>query len=277
MLVATEHEQVTQIKMSRYTEAQPGTRVSVYLVDGLLIDSGQAHTAEELTDFLKGKEIRTVVNTHYHEDHISANALLKERYGVELLAHPLAINRINQPATLYPYQEEVWGYPIPTQVKDIGDSVITPHFRFEVIYTPGHCDDHICLFERSKRWLFTGDLFVGTRPNVARPEENQWQIIASLKKAKGLMPRALFPAARGARVVTDPVPVLEETIRYLEDLGQRVTELNDTGLSPVEIRQKIFGDEAPLAEFTQQQFSSENLVKSYLKTDKPRNVVKTGT
>ena len=265
MIMTTQYEEVTQIKMNRYPEFNPGYSVSAYLVDGLLIDSGQAHTAQELTDFLKDKEIRTVVNTHYHEDHISANALLKERYGVELLAHPLAVNRINQPATLYPYQEEVWGYPIPTQVKDIGDSVITPHFRFEVIYTPGHCDDHICLFERSKRWLFTGDLFVGTRPNVARPEENQWQIIASLKKVKALMPQALFPAARGGRVVTDPVPVLEETIRYLEDLGQRVTELNDKGVSPDEIRQRIFGDEAPLAEFTQQQFSSLNLVKSYLK------------
>lgn len=269
MIIATEFEEVTQIKMNRYPEFNPGYSVSVYLVDGLLIDSGQAHTAEELTEFLKDKEIRTVVNTHYHEDHISANALLKERYGVELLAHPLAINRINQPATLYPYQEEVWGYPIPTQVKDIGDSVTTPHFRFEVIHTPGHCDDHICLFERRQGWLFSGDLFFSTRPNVARPEENQWQLIRSLKKVKDLMPRALFPAARGARVVTDPVPVLEETIRYLEDLGRRVTELNDTGLSPVEIRQKIFGDEAPLAEFTQQQFSSENLVKSYLKGREP--------
>ena len=265
MIITTQYEEVTQIKMNRYPEFNPGYSVCAYLVDGLLIDSGQAHTAEELTDFLKDKEIRTVVNTHYHEDHISANALLKERYGIELFAHPLAIDKINKPATLYPYQEEVWGYPIPSQVKAIGESVTTQHFRFEVIPTPGHCDDHICLFERSKGWLFSGDLFFGTHPNVARPEENQWQIIASLKKAKDLTPRALFPAARGNRVVTDPVPVLEETIRYLEDLGQRVTELNDKGLSPDEIRKQIFGDEPPLAEFTQQQFSSVNLVKSYLK------------
>ena len=265
MIIATQYEEVTQIKMNRYAEFNPSYSVCAYLVDGLLIDSGQAHTAEELTDFLKDKEIRTVVNTHYHEDHISANALLKERYGAELLAHPLAIDKINKPATLYPYQEEVWGYPIPSQVKAIGDSVTTQHFRFEVIPTPGHCDDHICLFERRQGWLFSGDLFFGTRPNVARPEENQWQIVASLRKVRDLMPRALFPAARGARVITGPVPVLEETIRYLEDLGQRVTELNDKGLSPDEIRKQIFGDEPPLAEFTQQQFSSLNLVKAYLK------------
>ncbi|MCJ7653825.1 MAG: MBL fold metallo-hydrolase, partial [Dehalococcoidia bacterium] len=204
------------------------------------------------------------VNTHHHEDHIAANALLKERYGVELLAHRLAVNKINQPARLYPYQEEVWGYPIPSQVKEIGDKVITQHFHFEVVHTPGHERDHICLFERNHGWLFTGDLFIGTRPNAARPQDDAWQIIADLKKIRDLTPLVLFPAP--GKVIAEPVPVLEQTIRYLEDLGQKVMELHDKDLSPAEIMQQIFGNESPLAEFTQQQFSSLNLVKYLFKT-----------
>ena len=264
MLATTEYGQVTQIKLCRYPDFQPGTCVSAYLVDSLLIDSGLAHTAEELTTFLKDKEVKTVVNTHHHEDHIAANALLKERYGVELLAHRLAANKINQPAKLYPYQEEVWGYPIPSQVKEIGDNITTQHFHFEVVHTPGHEHDHICLFERKHGWLFTGDLFVGTRPNALRPQDDIWQIIADLKKIKDLTPQVLFPAP--GKVIAEPVPVLEQTIRYLEDLGQKVMKLHDKGLSPAEIMKQIFGNEAPLAEFTQQQFSSLNLVKSLLKT-----------
>ena len=263
MLDTTEYGQVTQIRLCRYAN-NPGGTVSAYLVDSLLIDSGPAHTAEELTEFLKDKGVKTVVNTHYHEDHIAANALLKERYGVELLAHPLAVNKINQPATLYPYQEAVWGYPIPSQVKEIGDTVTTDHFRFEVIPTPGHDRDHICLFERKQGWLFSGDLFVGTRPNVIRPMDDIRQIIADLKKIKGLSPRILFPAPGKVRV--DPVPVLEETIQYLEDLGQKVMELHEKGLSPAEIVKGVFGSEAPIAEWTQQQFSSLNMVKSFIKT-----------
>ena len=276
MLIATEHDQVTRIQMSRFPDVKPPNCVSAYLVDGLLIDSGPAHTAEELADFLKDKGVKTLVNTHHHVDHIGANALIRERYGAELLAHPLAINRINRPATLYPYQEDVWGYPIRTQSKEIGDSVTTPHFRFEVIHTPGHTCDHICLFERSKGWLFSGDLFTTTHPIIVRLEENQWQAIVSLKKAKDLMPRVLFPAP-GGRIVTDPVAVLEQTTQYLEDLGHTVTELSDKGLSPVQIRQQIFGDETPLASLTQQLVSSENLVRSYLKAGKPKDVIKTGT
>ena len=264
MLATAQYGQVTQIKLCRYPDFNPGGTVSAYLVDGLLIDSGPAHTAEELTEFLKGKGVKTVVNTHYHEDHIAANALLKERYGVELLAHPLAVSKINQPAKLYPYQEEVWGYPVPSQVKEIGNNITTQHFRFEVIYTPGHDRDHICLFERKHGWIFTGDLFVGTRPNVVRPMDDVRQIIADLKKVKDLKPQILFPAPGNVR--TEPVPVLERTIRYLEDLGQKVRELHDKGLSPTEIMKQIFSNEAPLAELTQQQFSSLNMVKSFLKT-----------
>ncbi|MBM4446637.1 MAG: MBL fold metallo-hydrolase [Chloroflexi bacterium] len=264
MLATIEYGQVTQIRLCRYPDFNPGGTVSTYLVDSLLVDSGPAHTAEELTEFLKGKGVKTVVNTHYHEDHIAANALLKERYGVELLAHPLAVNKINQPAKLYPYQEEVWGYPVPSQVKEIGDSVTTENFRFEVVPTPGHDRDHICLFERKNGWLFTGDLFVGTRPNVVRPMDDVRQIIADLKKVKDLKPQIPFPAP--GKVRTEPVPVLEQTIQYLEDLGQKVMELHDKGLSPAKIVKQIFGNEAPLAESTQQQFSSLNMVKSLLKT-----------
>jgi len=264
MLATTEYGQVTQIKLCRYPDFNPGGTVSAYLVDGLLIDSGPAHTAEELTEFLKGKGVKTVVNTHYHEDHIAANALLKERYGVELLAHPLTVSKINQPAKLYPYQEEVWGYPVPSQVKEIGNNITTQHFRFEVIYTPGHDRDHICLFEPKHGWIFTGDLFVGTRPNVVRPMDDVRQIIADLKKVKDLKPQILFPAP--GKVRTEPVPALEKTIQYLEDLGLKVTELHDKGLSPAEIVKQIFGNEAPIADLTQQQFSSLNMVKSFLKT-----------
>jgi glyoxylase-like metal-dependent hydrolase (beta-lactamase superfamily II) len=264
MLATTEYGQVTQIKLCRYPDFPPATYVSAYLVDSLLIDSGPAHTAEELTAFLKDKGVKTVVNTHHHEDHIAANALLQERYGVELLAHRLAVNKITRSAKLYPFQEEVWGYPIPSQVKEIGDSFTTQHFHFEVIHTPGHERDHICLWERKHGWLFTGDLFVGTRPNAVRPQDDMRQTIADLKKIRDLTPKILFPAP--GKVIAEPVPVLEQAIRYLEDLGHKVTELHDKGLSPAEIVQQIFGSETPLAEFTQHQFTSLNLVKSLLKT-----------
>jgi len=265
MLDTAQFEQVTQIRLSRYPDFPPHATVSTYLVDGLLVDSGISYTAEELTEFLKDKKLNMVVNTHYHEDHIAADALIKDRYGAEIFAHPLAVEKIDRPAQLYPYQEEVWGYPTPCQVKAIGDCVRTDNFLFDVIYTPGHDRDHICLFEPEHRWLFSGDLFVGTRPKAIRPMNDIVQTIADLKKVKDLKPRFLFPAP--GKVLVEPVPLLEKSVQYLEDLGEKVAEEHAKGMSPQDIVKALFGGEYELAEFTQQQFSALNMVKSYLKSD----------
>jgi glyoxylase-like metal-dependent hydrolase (beta-lactamase superfamily II) len=53
--------------------------VAAYLVDGLMIDTGCGYTAEGLITFLHERPVRPVVNTHFHEDHIGANHLLKAR------------------------------------------------------------------------------------------------------------------------------------------------------------------------------------------------------
>ena len=249
--------------MCRYPDFPSGTWVNAYLVDGLLVDTGPAHTAQDLVRFLEGTSIKSAVNTHAHEDHISANRFLQDAYGVAIYAHPLAIDKINKSPTLYPYQEEVWGLPRPSDVNPVGDHIDTKSYRFEVIPTPGHDLDHICLFERENGWLFTGDLYVTTRPVVCRPNDDMWQVIADLKKIKTLEARLMFPAP--TYPVKKPAEKLETLIDYLEGLGRRVERLRRKGLSVEQIRQEAFGAEGPLAEMTQQQFSSLNLVKSFLK------------
>ena len=270
MIATEQYEEVLQIKLCRYPDLIPGATVSAYLVDGLLIDSGPAHTAEELADFLRDKTVRIVVNTHFHEDHIAANKFLLERYGVEIFAPPLSVDKINKPAILYPYQEEVWGYPIPSQVNPLDKTINTEKFSFEVIPTPGHDRDHVCLFEPKRRWLFSGDLYVGIKPVVCRPMDDQWQIIEDLKTVRNLRPHILFPAP--SNVIIEPIEKLERVIAHLEDLGKRVEALYKKGLNTAAIRQQIFGEEAPNAQRTQQQFSSENMVKSFLRryTEAPK-------
>ena len=265
-------EEVACIKMSQTMGGKPLYWVACYLVDGLLVDTGTVHVSEELMRFLEDKKVRKVVNTHYHEDHVGSNAAIQKKFGVDIFAHPKAVSKISKPAKLFPYQEMVWGYPVPSKAKKIGERIDTENYHFEVLPTPGHCDDHICLFEPKKAWLFSGDLYASEKPNVARPEERQWEIIASLKKVRALEPRIMFPAS--GNVVADASAVLDRTVVYLESLGERVLRLHEEGMSPVEIRDVIFGQEAavsfggqklPFRDFTNDQFSTENLVRSFLK------------
>jgi glyoxylase-like metal-dependent hydrolase (beta-lactamase superfamily II) len=255
--------------MSRYPDFPTGTWVYAYLVDGLLIDTGPAHTAEELTGFLKDKPLKIAVNTHFHEDHISANKFLQDTYGIDIYAHPLAMDKINAPAKFYPYQEDVWGYPVPSRVKPVGDHISTQNYRFEVIPTPGHDLDHICLFERENAWLFTGDLYVTTKPVACRPNDDMWQIITDLKNIRALNPQIIYPAP--THVVMTPAEKLDILIPYLEELGARIEDLYRKGRNVKQIRQEVFGAEGFIAELTQQQFSSLNMVKSFLKKHRQTN------
>lgn len=263
MIEGKSHGEVLQIRMGRYEGFPTGTWVNAFLVDGLLVDTGPAHTAEELTAFLRDKPLSLAVNTHFHEDHISANKLLQDAYQIDIFASPLAVEKIGSPAVLYPYQVEVWGYPVPSRVKPLGEYIQTEHYRFDVVTTPGHDRDHICLFEKTNGWLFTGDLYVTTAPLVCRPNDDMPQTIADLQKIRALNPRMIFPAP--THVVIAPCDKLDRLIAYLQDLEARIGNLYQRGMNAEQIRQEVFPVEGIITEATQQQFSSLNMVKSFLK------------
>src|SRR5512139_3142664 len=79
-----------------------------YWVDGLLIDTGCAHTAHELIRTLGDRPVNAIINTHSHEDHIGANSLLQDRQPeLAIQAHPLALPVLTDPRNaqpLHPYR-----------------------------------------------------------------------------------------------------------------------------------------------------------------------------
>src|SRR5271157_3285449 len=182
MIETQDYEGVTQIRMSREMDGKPVYWVAAYLIDGMLVDTGCSYTSSELVAFLEEKDLRLVVNTHYHEDHMGGNHDIMSRYGVDIYAHTDSIPLISKRFDLYPYQEIAWGYPVPTMVKLVLPIIKTDNYEFKVIETPGHCKGHICLVESSKGWCFTGDLFARETPKFIRPEENIGEIVHSMNR-----------------------------------------------------------------------------------------------
>jgi glyoxylase-like metal-dependent hydrolase (beta-lactamase superfamily II) len=256
--------EVVQINMAREIEGKAAFWVSAYLVDGLLIDTGCSYTAEELLAYLQDMKLEQVVNTHYHEDHIGGNYLIINNPSIKIYAHKASIPLINRVPDLYPYQERVWGYPVPTLVQPVPDFIETDNFKFEVIETPGHCPGHISLFEPSKGWCFTGDLFSSETPRVARPEEDIKELINSMQKLLALNSEKLIIFTSGRRIVEDGKRALEQCITYLSQLISKSQELYKQGFSISTIRDEIFGGESSRAQRTNGQFSSENLIRSAL-------------
>lgn len=268
MLRVSSYGPVTRLELARTLARRGAYWTTAYLVDGLLIDSGCAYSAPELVAFLKDKPMNAILNTHTHEDHIGANGPLQcEHPGLQILAHPLALLVLADPRKrqpLQPYRRLIWGWPEPSQGKQVddGEMVRTDRFNFQVIYTPGHSIDHICLYEAEQCWLFSGDLFVGGQDRALGAHNDIWTVVDSLKKVAGLPLEQMFPGC--AHVRENPQEELHEKIAYLEEMGEKVLELNRKGWSVGAIARKVFGDSMFIEYFTLGHFSRRNLVRSYL-------------
>lgn len=264
MIELKHYEEVTQIRMSREVDGKPHYWVAAYLVDGLLIDTGCSYTSEELVAYLEEQDVKIVVNTHHHEDHVGANALIKERLGLKIYAHREAIPLIERPPRLTPYREFKWGRPQPSEVTALDGSIETRNFRFEVIETPGHCPGHVTIVELSKGWCFTGDLYVGERLKIAGPENDIAALVSSWRKLIDLSTGrlVLFTALR--TVEKNGRAALQKSIQWFETLDRNAKSLAAKGMPVPAIVDELFGGESAFHRLTSGQFSSSNLVRLLL-------------
>ena len=268
MLSATSYGDVTRFDLARTLAGQGRYWTTAYLVDGWLVDTGCAFSALELVRALADQPLAGIANTHAHEDHIGANGRLqRERGGLAIRAHPLALPVLADPRgqqPLHPYRRVMWGWPEPSQGQPASDGEVieTGRHRLQVIYTPGHSLDHICLYEAEQGWLFTGDLFVGGRDRALRDGYDIWGIIASLKRIASLPAQRLFPGS--ARVRDNPAAEIAAKVEHLEALGARVLALHRQGRSVDQIVHTLLGGPMFIELITLRHFSRRWLVRSCL-------------
>jgi glyoxylase-like metal-dependent hydrolase (beta-lactamase superfamily II) len=262
MLETATHGPITRLHLARTVLGRPLYTVSAYLVDGLLVDAGPPATAGELVAWCRGRDVHQVVNTHHHEDHSGGNWALQRRLGLPIAASPRAVPILADFCRLELYRRVVWGQPRNVVAEPLEDVVKTESHRFEVIPTPGHSPDHVCLFEREQGWLFSGDLFVHERVRYARPEEDLAGTLASLRRVLALRPRLLICSHAG--FVEDAGRAIERKIAYWEGLAGQARALHSQGLSPREITDRLLGPEGLGTRLTQGHSAKINLIRGLL-------------
>ena len=169
-------EQVGPLVVLSYLVACPETG------EALLIDPGGP--APALEDQLRehGWQLKWIVNTHGHADHIAGNDLWAAQTGAKVVIHRLDWEFFSTPEMQDAARSE--GFPPLTRADVlVADGFRLPLGRREatVLHTPGHTPGAICLYFPGH--LFTGDtLFVEAAGRTDLPGGSLDQLIQSLQE-----------------------------------------------------------------------------------------------
>lgn len=116
-----------------------------------------AESVDQVTDFLKqrGLELRWILETHAHADHLSGSQVLKERFGAGVVIgeHIREVQETFKPVFDMPGLATD-GSQFDRLVKD-GETLLAGSLRIGVIATPGHTP--ACVSYRIEDAVFTGD------------------------------------------------------------------------------------------------------------------------
>ena len=208
---------------------KPFMSVHIYVLDGVIIDTGQSHMRKYVIEQLRNTQPHVVLLTHHHEDH-SGNALALGRFHqIEILGHPITAEKMAANRKILPYQRRIWGKSEDVNVKPLGTVIESAHFTLLPIHTPGHSKDHMVFLEEKNGWLFAGDLYLGERIKYFRSDEKIYDQIDSLKKLRQYDFDAIF-CAHNPRLENGKSR-LEQKLQFLEDIVGRVQLLKEQGLT----------------------------------------------
>jgi glyoxylase-like metal-dependent hydrolase (beta-lactamase superfamily II) len=171
--------------------------------------------------------VEQILLTHHHEDHSGNAAAMRRLTGAPVRGHAVAAAKLRGGFPILPYQHVFWGRAEPVPVEPIEGPIEARGFTLTPVHTPGHSRDHVVFLERSRGWLFSGDLFIGERIKFFRSDEKMGDQIQSLKTVLQLDFDALLCAHHPR--LTDGKQHLTRKLEYLETLRDEAHDLKRQG------------------------------------------------
>ncbi|MGA1822798.1 MAG: MBL fold metallo-hydrolase [Thermoplasmatota archaeon] len=112
-----------------------------------------------------------------------------------------------------------------------GDRFDVGRYSFEAVFTPGHSKGHMCLYEREKKILFSGDhLLDDITPNISLWEEGEDPLsdyLRSLGKVMKMDVDMVLPGHR--RLIEDHRRRIDDLIRHHEERADEVEDILKDG------------------------------------------------
>lgn len=198
----------------------------------LLIDTGLGiSNIKSIVDKMTDLPI-LVATTHVHWDHIGGHKYFKDIavHQLEknwLLKFPLPLGVVKEnilkepcefPKTFHIEEYEIY-QGTPTIILNDNDSIDIGNRKIKVIHTPGHSPGHMCFYDISNKYLFTGDLVYEGKLDVYYPSTNPKDFKNSIDKIRKLDILKILPGHHKLNINKSLIDELWEALKELDDKG----------------------------------------------------------
>ena len=162
--------------------------------EALIIDPGcyQKEEQEELKNFISAKKlnVKLLLNTHCHIDHVLGNDFVKNLYKVPFLIHHIEIpvlKAVKSYASNYGFP--LYHEALPDGELKEGERVQFGNSSLEIIFLPGHSPGHVGFYDSKKKILVSGDvLFYHSIGRTDLPGGNLDTLLSSIHQKLFVLP-----------------------------------------------------------------------------------------
>ena len=214
-------------------EPHQAEEVISYLIVGtkqaVLFDTGMGiGNIHDLVSRMTSRPV-VVLNSHTHNDHVGGNWQFPFIFGMDTaftrnsakgsredaqaeIASGMLCGDLPKGFNAANYVTKPW--KISMAVRD-GFKINLGGRTVEIIATPGHTPDAICLFDRANGLLFTGDTYYPAPIWLYRPETDMDAYVASVKRIAALQPQVKLVLGAHNVPVAEP-SVLPKLVTAIE-------------------------------------------------------------
>lgn len=178
-----------------------------------IIDPGMITSFKDLKQDLEElkidiKDVKYVINTHEHIDHVSSMIKFKDS---EIVAHEKTAKRIETSSRIL----KLIGMKLKIDKRLKNNEVLNlGKYKLKAIYTPGHSIGSCCFYEEKTKFLFSGDtLFAYGTPALITPSGSKNDYLKSLKKLLKLDIKKILPGH--GHLSENPKKDIQDTIKNI--------------------------------------------------------------